>query len=125
MTKPTTTRVQVTRGATGAWDVPRGFGRHYRACAKNPASLVVLRSLLALVGYDASDAYLRRLSLRERVELEVYAAREHASASDCVVRRHPRPAELPPPWCGQVVPGVQSAARHDAPTPLRASTELD
>ena len=119
-----TVRVQVTRGAMGAWEVPRGFGRHYRQCARSPASFAVLRDLLGLVGYNASDAYVRRLSLRERVELEVYATREHASASDCIVRRHPRPAHLPPPWRGQVVEGVQSAARFDAPTRLLAPTEV-
>jgi hypothetical protein len=80
--------------------------------------LSILRSILGLVGYDASVAYLGRLSLRERVELEVYATREYASASDNPVQRHPRPTHLPPPWRGH-------ALRTDRPTLLRAPTEAD
>jgi hypothetical protein len=113
------TRVRVVDGAKGAsWVVPRGFGRHYARCARDPAPLSVLRDLLGLVGYDASTAYLDRLSLRERVELEVYAMREHASASDNPVQRHPRPSHLPPPWRGH-------GLRTDHPTLLRAPTEED
>jgi hypothetical protein len=78
----------------------------------------VLRSLLGLVGYDASDLYVRRLSLRERVEIEVYATREHASASDNPVQRHPRPSHLPPPWRGHHM-------HTNSPTLLRAPTEVD
>jgi len=113
------TRVRVVDGAAGAWwVVPRGFGSHYARCARDPAPLSVLCDLLGLVGYDASTAYVGRLSLRERVELEVYATREHASASDNPVQRHPRPSHLPPPWRGH-------ALRTDRPTLLRAPTEED
>ena len=62
--------------------------------------------------------YLRGLSLRERVELQVHAAREHASASDNPVQRLPRPSHLPPPWRGHAI-------RTDAPTVLRAPSEVD
>ena len=116
-----TTRVRVQKGYTGissVWDVPSGFGSHYARCAKDPATISVLRSMLGLVGYDASSDFVGRLSFRDRVELEVYASREHAAASDNRVQRHPRPTILPPPWRG-------NALRSDAPTVLRAPNEVD
>jgi hypothetical protein len=115
------TRIRVD-GAS--WVVPHGFGRHYARCARTPASPVFLRDLLALVGYDASDAYVRRLSLRERVEVEVYATREHAAASDNPVQRHPRPSHLPPPWRGQEV-RRDFGIDYPSATVLRAPSELD
>ncbi len=113
-----TTRVRIAGEPSDGWDVPRGFGRHYVQCARDPAPLTTLRDILGLVGYDASVAYLGRLSLRERVDLEVHATREHLSASDNPVRRLPRPSHLPPPWRG-------NALRYDSPTVLRAPTETD
>jgi hypothetical protein len=110
--KKTRVRVSVSEW----WTVPHGFGRHYARCASDPAPLDVLRDILGLVGYDASEAYLRTLTLFQRVELEVHAAREHASASDAPIRRLPRPSHLPPPWRGHVF-------RTDEPTVLRAPTE--
>ena len=114
----TSERVTRIRVDGASWIVPHGFGRHYAECAKDPAPVGVLRDILGLIGYDASLAYLRGLSLRERVELQVHAAREHASASDNPVQRLPRPSHLPPPWRGHAI-------RTDAPTVLRAPSEVD
>jgi hypothetical protein len=51
--------------------------------------------LLALVGYHATIAQVADWDLRRRVEAVIYAATEHARASDNPVQRHPRPIWLP------------------------------
>ena len=93
------------------WRVPRGFGRVYmrivkddlsRAGAGKPGEAISsVVDLLALVGYEATRAQVADWDLRRRVEAVVYAATEHARASDNPVQRHPRPNWLPErPWQG-------------------------
>jgi hypothetical protein len=93
------------------WRVPRGFGRAYARAVQNDLDLVraakpglaigIVIDLLALVGYHATIAQVADWDLRRRVEAVIYAATEHARASDNPIRRHPRPSWLPEdPWKG-------------------------
>jgi len=93
------------------WRVPRGFGSSYRRAAKHDLTLARaakpgeviggIIDLLALIGYDATVAQVADWDLRKRVEAVIYAATEHARASDNPVQRHPRPSWLPErPWQG-------------------------
>lgn len=92
------------------WDVPRGFGALYRRAARDQLAALAkgrpgeviggLRSIMRLVGYEASIATVADWPLRKRLEAEIYCATEYARASDNPVRRHPKPAWLPVPWQG-------------------------
>lgn len=106
--KSRTTAIRVL-GET--WRVPRGFGRTYARVAKDDLALAraakpgevigTIIDLLGLVGYHATVAQVADWDLRRRVEAVVYAATEHARASDNPVQRHPRPSWLPErPWQG-------------------------
>jgi len=57
----------------------------------------ILRDMLALIGEAAtmpSTERIKRWSPLERAVVYDWAAREHLRASDCPVRRRPRPALL-------------------------------
>jgi hypothetical protein len=106
--KARTTKI-VVNGET--WRVPRGFGRTYARTAKDDLALALAAKpgevigtvidLLALIGYTATIEQVADWDLRKRVEAVVYAATEHARASDNPVQRHPRPSWLPDrPWQG-------------------------
>ena len=93
------------------WRVPRGFGRASaraakddlaRARAAKPGEVIgTVIDLLALVGYHATIEQVADWDLRRRVEAVIYAATEHARASDNPIQRHPRPSWLPvDPWKG-------------------------
>lgn len=104
MTKARVTKIKV-RGEM--WSVPRGFGRVYRDTALDYTALPADRQisevidLLALVGYHVIEAQVSEWNLRKRCEAVIYAATEHARASDNPVQRHPRPSWLPrDPWQG-------------------------
>lgn len=108
----------VIRVGAERWDVPIGFGAAYARCVFDPCRPSVLRDILGLVGFDASEEVIEGWTLRQRVEAEVYAAREHASASDNPVQRHPRPAWLPEPWRGpdgELTPVGIARAAHSTP----------
>ena len=87
------------------WRVPRGFGAAYRRVLKDhfallaagkPGKLITeVVDLLALVGYDATREQVADWDLRKRIEAVIYAATEHARASDNPVQRYPRPSWLP------------------------------
>lgn len=112
-------RCTTIRVAGETWVVPRGFGAAYKREAKwqldqlhpkgkrfphasKPGKVVArLRSLLALIGYEARLETVANWTLRQRVTLAVYAEREHLSASDNPVRRHPKPRWLPAPYLGK------------------------
>jgi len=104
-------RVTTIRVLGKTWRVPRGFGCAYARAAKDDLALAgagkpgkvigTVIDLLALVGYTATIAQVADWDLRKRVEAIVYAATEHARASDNPVQRHPRLAWLPDrPWQG-------------------------
>lgn len=106
--KKRTTRICVLEEA---WDVPRGFGAVYRRTAKDHLALIAagkpeaiiseVIDLLSLVGYAATTDQVAGWDLRKRIEAVIYAATEHARASDNPVPRHPRPHWLPDqPWQG-------------------------
>jgi len=92
------------------WRVPRGFGASYRRVLKDHFALIAagepgkliseVIDLLALVGYAATVAQVADWDLRRRVEAVIYAANEHARASDNPIQRYPRPSWLPSPWQG-------------------------
>ena len=93
------------------WRVPRGFGAAYQRVLKDHFALIAagepgkliseVIDLLALIGYEATIAQVADWDLRRRVEAVIYAATEHARASDNPVQRHPRPSWLPEqPWKG-------------------------
>lgn len=103
-----TTKVRVRHEI---WCVPKGFGAAYRRevarqleliGAGKPGEVVsIVSDLLALVGYEAAREQIADWNLRKRVEAVIYAATEHARASDNPVQRHPRPSWLPDrPWQG-------------------------
>ncbi len=105
--RPTTT----IRVLKETWKVPRGFGAVYRRTLKDHFALIAAGTpgklisevidLLALIGYDATVEQVADWDLRRRVEAVIYAATEHARASDNPVQRHPRPSWLPEaPWQG-------------------------
>ena len=83
------------------WHVPRGFGAAYQRVLRDhsagePGALISeVIDLLALIGYQTSSAQVAGWDLRMRVEAVVFAATEHARASDNPVQRHPRPSWLP------------------------------
>ena len=106
--KQRTTEIRVLKET---WDVPRGFGAVYRRTLKDhfvliaagkPGTLISeVIDLLALIGYSATREQVAEWNLRKRVEAVIYAATEHARASDNPVPRHPRPIWLPEqPWKG-------------------------
>ena len=95
-----TTRLQA-RQVLMELAAPRGFGAAYRRTAQEPASAEELRSLLGLVGYEASLEAIAGWKLLRRVQAEVHATYEHLRASDNSVPRHPRPDWMPEPWKGQ------------------------
>jgi len=108
MTKLRTTKIRVL---DETWRVPRGFGAAYRRVLKDHFALIAagtpgkliseIIDLLALIGYDATVDQVADWDLRRRVEAVIYAATEHARASDNPVQRHPRPIWLPDqPWKG-------------------------
>lgn len=93
------------------WAVPRGFGQLYKRISayelaaieiKRPDALhLAVVDLLGLVGYAVTVDQVAGWSFQRRVEAIVYAATEHARASDNPIRRHPRPTWLPAiPWQG-------------------------
>jgi hypothetical protein len=93
------------------WRVPRGFGAAYRRVLKDHFALIAagepgkliseVVDLLALVGYEATREQVADWDLRKRVEDVIYAATEHARASDNPIPRHSRPSWLPEqPWKG-------------------------
>jgi len=106
--KPRTTKIKVLKET---WHVPRGFGAVYRRVLKDHFKLISdgelgkliseVIDLLALVGYHATEAQVADWDLRRRVEAVIYAATEHARASDNPIQRYPRPSWLPEdPWQG-------------------------
>ena len=105
--KARTTKIHVLKET---WRVPRGFGAAYRLVLKDHFALIAagepgkliseVIDLLALIGYDATVDQVADWDLRRRVEAVIYAATEHARASDNPVQRHPRPSWLPKPWQG-------------------------
>lgn len=114
--KPATTAI-AAYGET--WHVPRGFGAEYRRCVAWRKGVDPARrdrevsDLLGLVGYEVSPETVGGWSNRERVDAEVWAAREHLTASDVPLPRCPRPDWLPEPWMGP----------EGSATPLRADRE--
>lgn len=108
MGKKRTTTIKVL---DTTWDVPRGFGAVYRRVLKDHFKLIAdgkpgeligeVIDLLALVGYHATIDQVASWDLRRRVEAVIYAATEHARASDNPIQRYPRPSWLPEqPWKG-------------------------
>ncbi len=90
MPKPRTTKIRVL---DETWRVPRGFGAAYRRVLKDHFELIAagepgkliseVINLLALIGYDATVEQVScQWDLRRRVEAVIYAATEHARASD-------------------------------------------
>lgn len=109
--KPSKPRTTAIRVLNENWHVPRGFGATYRRVLKDHFALIAagkpgkliteVVDLLALVGYDATREQVAEWNLHKRVEAVIYAATEHARASDNPVPRHPRPSWLPErPWQG-------------------------
>ena len=98
-------RATTIRVLNETWCVPRGFGAAYRRVLKDHFALIAAGApgklisevidLLALVGYHATVEQIADWDLRRRVEAVIYAATEHARASDNPVQRHPRPSWLP------------------------------
>ena len=106
--KARTTKIRVLKET---WRVPRGFGAVYRRTLKDHFALIAagepgkliseVIDLLALIGYAATADQVADWDLRKRVEAVIYAATEHARASDNPVQRYPRPSWLPEqPWKG-------------------------
>ena len=121
MTRPKTRTTKI-RVRQETWRVPRGFGAAYRRVLKDHFALIAagepgkliseVIDLLGLIGYDATAEQVADWDLRKRVEAVIYAATEHARASDNPVPRHPRPSWLPEqPWQGP--PADVSAIRAD------------
>jgi len=122
-----TTKIRVL-GET--WYVPRGFGRAYVQAAKDDLALAgaakpgdvigIVIDLLALIGYYATVEQVANWDLRRRVEARIYAATEHARASDNPVQRHPRPSWLlEDPWKGP----LHGEGLFRGPSGTRISTE--
>lgn len=116
VTRKAATKQRVTkiRVLDETWKVPRGFGAAYRRVLKDHFALMAagkpgkliseVIDLLALIGYEATVDQVADWDLRRRVEAVIYAATEHARASDNPVQRHPRPSWLPEqPWKGPPV----------------------
>ena len=103
--EPVMGRTTKIRVLAEIWHVPRGFGAAYqrvlrdhfsRLAAGEPGKLISeVIDLLALVGYQTSLDQVSGWDLRRRVEAVVYAATEHARASDNPGQRHPRLHWLP------------------------------
>lgn len=111
MRGPSVARTTKVRVLDETWCVPRGFGAAYRRVLRDHFALIAagepgklifeVIDLLALVGYHAAVDQVAAWDLRKRVEAVVYAATEHARASDNPVPRHPRLSWLPArPWQG-------------------------
>jgi hypothetical protein len=109
--KPSSKRTTKIRVLNETWHVPRGFGAAYRRLLKDHFKLLAdgepgkligeVIDLLGLVGYHATIEQVADWDLRRRVEAVIYAATEHARASDNPIQRHPRPSWLPEdPWKG-------------------------
>lgn len=81
--------------------VPPGFRSAYARVVSEPASARVLSTLLAVVGYEASETTIETWPFERRVEAEVYATNVHLRASDHPLRAHPKPEWLPEPWQGK------------------------
>lgn len=111
------TRIRVL-GET--WSVPRGFGAAYKRFARDftKSNDRVIIACLALVGYAATEEQVKQWPSRKRVEAAVYAATEHARASDNPILRHPRPRWLPEkPWDGPTY-AVGNFFDGPSPTPV-------
>jgi hypothetical protein len=103
-------RTTKIRALDETWHVPRGFGVAYRRVLKDHFKLIAagepgkliseVIDLLALIGYDATIEQVADWDLRKRVEAVIYAATEHARASDNPIQRHPPLSWLPEPWKG-------------------------
>lgn len=104
-------RMTTIRVRDELWKVPRGFGAAYRREIKRQFELIakgkpgeiisVVSDLLALVGYEVTREQIADWDLRKRVEAVIYAATEHARASDNPIQRHPMLPWLPDrPWQG-------------------------
>ena len=115
------------------WHVPRGFGLAYLRAAQADLALAfackpgdviaTVIDLLGIVGYTATVEQVYDWDLRRRVEAVVFAATEHARASDSPVRRHPRPSWLPArPWQGP--PCGEGAFAGPTGTPVAACTDV-
>lgn len=104
MKRQRTTSIRV-RALKETWRVPRGFGAAYRREIRRQFELLgtgkpgqvisVVSDLLALIGYEATREQIADWTHRKRVEAVIYAATEHARASDNPSPRHPRPDWLP------------------------------
>src|SRR4029077_6197932 len=102
---PVTARTTKIHVRDEIWHVPRGFGAAYQRVLRDhfsqlsagePDKLISeVIDLLGLVGYQTSLDQVSGWDLRRRVEAVVYAATEHARASDNPVQRHPRLHWLP------------------------------
>jgi len=101
------------------WQVPYGFGRSYVDEAIDPADAKTLRDIMNLVGWDPDPQDVETWPLRMRVEAVVYCGREHLSASDNPVQRHPVPEWLRgiEPWKGD-----DRGVWGPAPTPFRRAS---
>jgi hypothetical protein len=116
-------RITEIRVLKETWDVPRGFGAAYRRVLKDHFALIAagkpgkliseVVDLLGLVGYDVTREQVANWDLRKRVEAVIYAATEHARASDNPVPRYPQPSWLPKPWQGasRDVSGIRADLR--------------
>jgi len=109
--KPSSKRPTKIRVLNETWHVPRGFGAAYRRLLKDhfkriangePGKIIgEVIDLLGLVGYHATIDQVANWDLRKCVEAVIYAASEHARASDNPIQQHPRPSWLPErPWQG-------------------------
>lgn len=100
--------------------IPKGFRTVYLRTLDNPAPPVVLVDILALVGIGATEAQVAAWPLSKQVEAQVWAATEHARASDNPVPRHPKPSWVPQPWCGK--PSRGEFWDSSNPTPIEEET---
>lgn len=94
-TKTVRIQIPISYGKVEVWSVPRGFAKEYIRRARIPCSAAVWCDMMSLVGYTLSEDTYNRITLQQRIEAEIFASREHLSASDNPVQRHPRPLWLP------------------------------
>lgn len=94
VTKLVKVRIPITWEKTEVWEVPHGFGQEYQRRARNPISAAVWCDILGLVGFEVTPTMFKKLTLKQVVESEIYATREHLSASDNAIQRHPKPEWL-------------------------------
>lgn len=78
----------------------------------------VLGTMLMLVGYVASPAWLSTRTDAELRDIEWWAGMTHLRASDNPVRRYPRPEILPEPWAGKPAANGKAFDMWGNPTPL-------